>query len=534
MKRKNQTVTLPRMIFRPHATRDLRLSCCSGGDAVPAPLPGEQRSPRAPRIFWFPTGWVTTAGFARRVSAGLPQPEGAQAFRGGPISDVGVSSGWGSPAEPWPHEVRLVVAQPVGTTVLKSNPTISVVATGVLACGLKTKVKNLFCIHWIPAFAGMTAGMAFWFFLRVAPHAVGPGGPLASRWGDWGATPPMKKQMKNPLFFVLGLMVLFASSAWGAAAPKPLPRLCAESAAPDDAPDKHFIRCRLDSGSYAPAKPPAPKKNLKVAAFNLAAGHALADLKRIMTTDPDLKDVDVWLLSEADRGCQHGDKSPHVAAELAGALKMHWVYAVEFMEVDFASAAGPVQRVCEHGNAILSRYPLKNAHPIRHRAASKWYEPPAQRAQRGNAHTRLGGRVALSADVMTAKGAVRVYSLHLENSALANFVRVKQSGEVIADAQNFTGPVVVGGDLNTDFYYNDLVSGIARDPTPKTYAAAGYADAHAALPASARATNDGKTYGPQTWDLIFLKKTKALKSGVCPLARCGGPSDHLPVWTVLD
>ena len=81
-------------------------------------------------------------------------------------------------------------------------------------------------------------------------------------------------------------------------------RLCAESAAPDDAPDKVHINCRLETGEFAPA-PAAPASytpEIVVVAYNMERGMKLDEQIRLFKEGPNFRDADVLLVSEVDRG----------------------------------------------------------------------------------------------------------------------------------------------------------------------------------------------------------------------------------------
>lgn len=329
---------------------------------------------------------------------------------------------------------------------------------------------------------------------------------------------------------VLGAALSFGFG--GTAQATPLPRLCEEAKDPDGAKDTRLIHCVAETGSFLKI-PGKGKTRIKVASWNIARGYNFKDQSDFFRSHPDLRDADVILLSEADRDCERsGDL--HEPKQLAMEMGMAWAYAVEYMEVEFVKPEGPVKEVCEHGNAILSRYPLSNVRSIRHQVSVGHYDNPAKRVKDKSTGVRLGGRVILAADVALPWGLTRVYSLHLENTFMADQVRVKQIKEVIQDAAGFKGPVLLGGDLNTDQVYNDLRTGIHRDPVPKTLAPAGFMDAHAGLPLTERSTSQDAAFGDAIWDMIWIRGLKVAASGVVRYSKeQEGLSDHRPIWTVL-
>ncbi len=306
-------------------------------------------------------------------------------------------------------------------------------------------------------------------------------------------------------------------------------RLCDESADPHGAPDKVRIHCRVEGESFIKAPdPPAPAATLTVMAYNIEFGTNV--LKQISTLKAQnaWREPDILLISEADRGCK-GTGYRHTAAEYARALDMAYVYAVEFLKVPAIDKAKPFpQDVCEHGNAILSRYPLGNVRALRHKAnVSSWYSPPGKGGEKG---TRLGGRIALTADVKVGGRLLRLYVLHLASGVNDGPVRAAQAAEVVKDAAGAMPPVVVGGDFNAALYSFKLQGLGADDRVVTPFLAAGYSDAHGALPFMKRITLPDSIL---VLDFLLCKGASCSAPGVCPVALCKGLSDHLPVWATV-
>jgi exonuclease III len=121
-----------------------------------------------------------------------------------------------------------------------------------------------------------------------------------------------------------------------------------------------------------------------------------------------------------------------------------------------------------HGNAILSRYPLKNVRLFRFvNQGHDWYADEKQKVsklekgkRKGSGmvfdekvmrEVRRGGRMMLLADIEDKDalgGVVTIVAAHLENKTKpAN--RVKQLEELLAQIQGIDHPVIVAGDMNT-------------------------------------------------------------------------------------
>jgi len=298
-------------------------------------------------------------------------------------------------------------------------------------------------------------------------------------------------------------------------------RLCpAASTDPDGQPDPIDIDCALEAGLLAPPDP-EPVDSLVVLAYNLERGHALdAMIGWLLEAGPA---ADVILLSEADRGCgRTGGR--HVTWELAAALGMDFAYAVEFVEV--SGQGEVVSSACEHGNAILSRFPMGNVTAWRHAENVSWYTPPDARGESWS--TRLGGRIAVSADVQVGDQLIHFTSVHYASGLSDQDVRASQAAETVAHAAGLPHPVIAGGDMNAGTYVLDLHSGGDIDGVSQAFLQAGYDDAHASLPADERVT--APEYG-FVLDLIFGDGVPFSAPGLCDSAPCDGLSDHFPVWT---
>lgn len=322
----------------------------------------------------------------------------------------------------------------------------------------------------------------------------------------------------------------FAEFPWETVPADPrIDRLCAEAADPDRAPDTTFIDCRVEGASFAPAEV-EPKEALVVVAYNVERGFQLDAQLAALLDSGDIPTPDVLLLSEADRGCRRTDFR-NVTREYAEALGFYYVFATEFVELPGERTFdGPYDPpLCEHGNAIVSRYPLGNVRAIRHAANRSWYTPPD--FPRPD-EPRLGGRVAVAADMKVGERLVRLYSLHLESTLSTLRVRDAQAAEIAADADALRTPVVVGGDLNAFFAKVDLLNGSTNDQTTQAFLRRGFVDAHAALPLEQRDTIFDPV--PLVIDFLFVRGAAVRDAGLCPQEHCGPLSDHLPVWTTID
>ena len=309
----------------------------------------------------------------------------------------------------------------------------------------------------------------------------------------------------------------------GDPAPDPVTeRLCVT---PDeDAPDFDPVRVPCDDVTwrFAPDDPDPPNGPIQVMAFNVERGRSLDAILAAFDGGA-LPTPDVLLLSELDRGCPRtGGRD--VTGELASALGMDGIFVVEFVELPRGPSAQG-QAPCEHGNAILSRFPLGNARRVLHEQNLSWYQPPDDRL---GGEPRLGGRALAVADAAIGDDLLRLVSLHFESTPASwDEVLPAQALESALEGLAPGGPAIVGGDTNFPVYSFDLGrdDGDIRDRGAAAFLDRGYEDAHAALPVSERGTRGGLII-----DLIFGVEVTLSSPGVCARSLCDDLSDHQAVW----
>jgi len=209
--------------------------------------------------------------------------------------------------------------------------------------------------------------------------------------------------------------------------------------------------------------PPAPPAaRLRVALFNVERGNRFDGVVGLLQSHPALRGMDIVLLNEVDWGMARS-ANRHVTRDLAAALGLGYVFGIEFLELTKGEAAeleAPGENTWSfHGNAILSRWPLHDARLLR----LPWHCSWAMGTQQ-----RIGGRMALIAQVETTRSPVTLACTHLENrtSPQGRSEQMRALLEAIP-----AGPAVVGGDLNTstiDAGCDDqilwLIENVQQDP----------------------------------------------------------------------
>jgi hypothetical protein len=176
------------------------------------------------------------------------------------------------------------------------------------------------------------------------------------------------------------------------------------------------------------------------------------DLEKIPQDIEILKAADVWILNEVDWGVNR-TQYREVIRDLGETLNMNWAYGVEFLEIDPKQLGtdtfddGEDERSRQqllqefkvdkdrlralHGNAVLSRYPIRSAQLIPFTVGYDWFKEskirPLEKGKRKAAiligedlmgEVRRGQRsmLLIDLDIPEAPGhTATVVSTHLEN-----------------------------------------------------------------------------------------------------------------------
>jgi endonuclease/exonuclease/phosphatase family metal-dependent hydrolase len=157
---------------------------------------------------------------------------------------------------------------------------------------------------------------------------------------------------------------------------------------------------------------------------------------------------DVALLSEVDKGMVRSGNR-HGLAELVERLGHQYAYGVEFIELGLGERGEvrPGSREQNalgfHGNAVTSAFPLQRPFLIRLDSDGGRYGP--QRGQQ-----RVGGRLAVGADITLAKTAVTVVSVHLESNSNPDDRAIQVARLLHGLDEHGPAPgILIGGDFNT-------------------------------------------------------------------------------------
>jgi endonuclease/exonuclease/phosphatase family metal-dependent hydrolase len=157
---------------------------------------------------------------------------------------------------------------------------------------------------------------------------------------------------------------------------------------------------------------------------------------------------DVALLSEVDKGMVRSGNR-HGLAELAERLGHQYAYGVEFIELGLGETGEVPPGTWEenalgfHGNAVTSALPLQRPFLIRLDSDGGWYGP--ERGQQ-----RVGGRLAVGAEIALAKTLVTIVSVHLESNSNPDD-RALQVSRLLHGLNEYSPApgILIGGDFNT-------------------------------------------------------------------------------------
>jgi endonuclease/exonuclease/phosphatase family metal-dependent hydrolase len=189
------------------------------------------------------------------------------------------------------------------------------------------------------------------------------------------------------------------------------------------------------------------RRAVRATAWNIERGLRLDEIIRTLREHPVISQSDVLLLTELDYGMARSGNR-FVAREIAEALGMAYAFAPSY--INLSKGAGLESRAegenaeALHGNAVLSRYPLRRAWSVA--------LPNGKDKMRGR-EKRLGSQRAVVAEVEHPSGSFRMVSVHLDAHSSQQHRRRQMSVVLdFLDTLKPELPVLIGGDWNTTTY----------------------------------------------------------------------------------
>ncbi len=207
-----------------------------------------------------------------------------------------------------------------------------------------------------------------------------------------------------------------------------------------------------ETGAFA-APPAGTADALGVLMFNMERGVNMQEILEFLRDCPDIQPFDLILANELDDGCARSGNR-NTALALAQAFGLNYAWGLEFIElVNDENAKG------FHGNAVFSRWPIRRAGVIRLPEQYNWYF---------DRQKRIGGRMAVYAELDIGGQAVGAASIHLENRTHGEGRRAQMAAILEAVRKELPHmPLILGGDLNTNTFdgrSKEDVGAVAADP----------------------------------------------------------------------
>jgi endonuclease/exonuclease/phosphatase family metal-dependent hydrolase len=207
--------------------------------------------------------------------------------------------------------------------------------------------------------------------------------------------------------------------------------------------------------NFAPARWLSwPRSSIRIVDWNIDRGLQLRSIIDFLGDT----NADVFILQEVDVNARRTHHL-NIAQEIARKLRLNYVFGREFVELTQGSKTSPAY----HGQATLSPWKISKPRIIHFQQQSdfwtpRWYKPKLQKLQE-----RLGGRIALAAEIGIQCVPMICYNLHLESRS-NDELRLAQLNEVLHDAGGYdsTQLVVVAGDLNLNASKPVVTDSLAR------------------------------------------------------------------------
>ena len=183
--------------------------------------------------------------------------------------------------------------------------------------------------------------------------------------------------------------------------------------------------------------------SIRATTWNIERGLRLENIIDVLGNHPFIGGSDIFLLTELDCGMAR-TRNRFIAREIATALRLNYVFVCCYLNLEKGSgleSETPGQNAqALHGNALFSRYPIRDAHFI---------SLPNGKDKLKGKEKRLGCQRAVVATVEHPLGPVRAVSLHLDAHSSQRQRRGQM--EVILNHLEKLPPLpeLIGGDWNT-------------------------------------------------------------------------------------
>jgi len=209
-------------------------------------------------------------------------------------------------------------------------------------------------------------------------------------------------------------------------------------------PEIEKILSGHEAGIFAP--PEEEKPFYRAVCWNIERGIEFEGIVHTLKTHPLLKEADLFFLPETDLGMARS-ANRNVAKEIARELRLNYYFVPTYINLCKGNGTelhfDGENTLGIHGNAILSRYPLKDFHKIPlHNNKDK---------MKGR-EKRIGHQQALCCTVVFPQAETRLICAHLDAHSSKRHRR-DQMEKILKDVRQLPPlPSLFGGDLNTTTY----------------------------------------------------------------------------------
>lgn len=272
------------------------------------------------------------------------------------------------------------------------------------------------------------------------------------------------------------------------------------------------------------------RRFLRAVTWNIERGNRLDGMKSYIASIPEIVNTDVLMLNEVDIGMTRSGNR-NVAAEFAEVLGFEYVFGNSYLCLDHGDVRDGTHEADNetgmHGNAILSRWPIRRAEDFSIFVTKDKFE---------SSERRLGHKKALWAEIETPLGLLPVVSVHLDPIASTQH-RVLQIQDVMRVIEGRAlGPrVLLGGDLNTTTYDLHSIPGLILNVTKKLFRG-GFPHAihHYMHPFELYERGVFETLGAHgfSWDALNDMRTGTTRYEVGTFDSESKVRDHLPEFAV--
>lgn len=183
-----------------------------------------------------------------------------------------------------------------------------------------------------------------------------------------------------------------------------------------------------------------PRSSFRVVDWNIDRGVKLSSIIDFLGD----AQADIVILQEVDINA-HRTHRVNVAQEIARKLRLNYVFGREFVELTQGTKASPAY----HGQATFARWRISKPRVIHFRNQSDFWKPRWFKPKLPAFQERLGGRIALAAEIDVVGMSILTYNLHLESRA-NDELRLGQLDEVLRDVSIHGSEcrLILAGDLN--------------------------------------------------------------------------------------